>query len=112
MVFDAPAARSPVSPTLPASSASAPLSSEPAGFAVRRTTNSCGIAPALRTRKVTLPARPSAGAAATLYARRVTPTSRAGAAAGVGAPAAGFWLVVLVAEDEPSSLAATAIRFP
>src|SRR3954468_24981692 len=83
--LEAPAFRSPVSPTLPDSLARDPFISEAADLAVRSTTNSCVTVPVLRTLNVTLPLAaaltvgliensrndtptvwPSAGAAATL----------------------------------------------
>src|SRR5213080_4508534 len=79
---------SPVSPTLPASSARLPLSRPAAGFDVRRITNSCGIVPALRTANVTTPAGPTELERWTEYSASETSTWRAGAVgAAVTAPA-------------------------
>src|SRR3954447_8964734 len=85
MVFDAAGTRSPVSPTLPVSSARAPLSNEPAGFAVRRTTNSWVTAPVLWTLNVTLPAAAALAVGSTSNSRSDTPIVWASAGAATAA---------------------------
>jgi hypothetical protein len=62
----------PISPTLPVSSALAPLSRSDAGFDVFRTTNSCSILPALLTLKVTAPFATAEGLGATMNSLSVT----------------------------------------